>query len=621
MKAISSSLVPVVLALAVAGCQVSTERPRPDVDGLVNAGSAASLIAGNAGRLIGKVKGPIAFQVETHGGSLIAPGTSRMRVLAADAALEAASGAKVEVTDAKGAPISYGPVTTDAEGNFSFRKLKPSASTLFVQATYTVAGREVVLRAAAAAPRKAGKVEAAVNPASSLVVKKALEMVRSRVITGGSLSVAALDKLVAAVGPELDEKTLVAAAILPNREAAFAFDALLESKPALRDKLRTLVSKTPLASVLDKTPEATALTPTAPASAEPSVAPTVAPAPPVEQFGVFTMAGSGTAGYADGPQQNARFNVPFDVATDAKGNVYVADSENHGLRRIAPTGVVSTLAGGGVAGFADGLGSAARFKELSGVATDKLGFMYVADYGNHAIRRVSPGGLVVTIAGDGTPGFVDGVGKAARFNHPTDLTVDSQGNVYVSDEHNHAVRKIAPDGTVTTLVGGQGPGFVDGDRATARINMPSDVAIDVAGNLYVADTENHAIRKLTPEGQLTTLAGAGEPGYADGAGSAARFDTPYGVVVDDQRRIYVADANNHRIRLITPSGEVTTFKGTGTTGYGVLEATPGLFNLPSGAAIRRNAKGVGEVYIADAYNHQIRKFEVPIANEENYVPK
>ena len=234
----------------------------------------------------------------------------------------------------------------------------------------------------------------------------------------------------------------------------------------------------------------------------------------------------GGSGYSDGIESAARFSLPSGIAVDSAGNVYVADYENSTIRKITPGGVVSTLAGlAGFAGSADGTGSAAQFSHPSGVAVDSAGNVYVADTGNHTIRKVTPAGVVTTLAGnafiisDGFPrgGYADGTGSAARFNYPTGVAVDSAGNLYVADGNN-TIRKVTPAGVVTTLAGlAGGVGSEDGTGIGARFNLPHGVAADSTSNVYVADTENHIIRKVTPAGVVTTLAGvAGSAGSADG---------------------------------------------------------------------------------------------------------
>jgi len=323
---------------------------------------------------------------------------------------------------------------------------------------------------------------------------------------------------------------------------------------------------------------------------------------------VATLAGKAReSGGADGPASVARFNQPEDVAVDNVGNVYVADSGNHTIRKITAEGVVTTLAGSARKwGSPDGKGSVARFGYPKGVAVDGAGNIYVADSGNHTIRKITARGVVTTLAGSPKEsGNADGAGSSARFHHPTGLAVDGAGTVYVADVFNHSIlthtiRKITPAGEVTTLAGSATEsGSADGTGSAARFDSPEDVAVDNAGNVYVADTQNQAIRKITPGGAVTTWAGSpGNPGNADGLGGAARFNSPEGVAVDGAGNVYVADTLNHTIRKVTPGGEVATWAGSaGNAGGAALPFAP------AGMAL----DGAGNVYVADSGNHTIRK--------------
>jgi sugar lactone lactonase YvrE len=213
------------------------------------------------------------------------------------------------------------------------------------------------------------------------------------------------------------------------------------------------------------------------------------------------------------------------------------------------------------AGSRDGVGAVAQMSHPSGLSADGNGNLYVADTLNHTIRKVTPAGVVTTVAGlAGHPGNADGTGIAARFFEPQDLVADGAGNLYVVDSSNHTIRKITPAGVVTTFAGMSGkPGRNDGIGKTAQFNHPSSIAMDMDGNLYVADTDNQTIRKITPGAVVTTVAGSpGSFGSLDGTGSAARFFNPQGVTVDGAGNIYVSDTSNNTIRKITPAGVVTT---------------------------------------------------------------
>lgn len=318
---------------------------------------------------------------------------------------------------------------------------------------------------------------------------------------------------------------------------------------------------------------------------------------------VTTLAGNGAEGSSDGVGVAASFSFPGDVTVDAAGNVYVADRGNYAIRKITPGGMVTTLAGNGTYGFDDGTGVRASFSSYTGIAVDRFSNVYVADTGNHAVRMITPAGKVTTLAGNGDEGFVNGTGVAARFYHPVGVAVDSAGNLYVADNRNHAIRKITPSGLVTTLAGYRYRSLVDGNAAAASFNRPDGVAVDVAGNVYVADTDNHAIRKIGPTGVTTTLAGNGVQGMANGTGTGAQFRFPGGVAVDSDGNVYVSDSWNNAIRKITPVGVVTTLAGNGVPQLQNGTGAEASFLYPQGIAV----DNMGNVYVADSGNNVIRK--------------
>jgi sugar lactone lactonase YvrE len=296
------------------------------------------------------------------------------------------------------------------------------------------------------------------------------------------------------------------------------------------------------------------------------------------------------------------------VATDSSGNVFVADTNNHTIRKITPAGVVTTLAGlAGTSGSTDGTGSAARFNLPAGLTVDASGNVYVADTYNHTVRKVTSSGAVSTVAGlAGTSGSADGSSGNARFNYPSAVTVDSTGNLYVADTNNFTIRKITPAGVVSTVAGLTGTsGISDGAGSAARFSSPEGVTVDGSGNLYVADTNNHTIRKITPAGAVTTLAGlAGTSGDGDGSGSVAQFQYPSDLAVDSAGNLYVADTDNNTIRKITPAGLVGTLAGlAGSSGSTDGVGSAARLFYPTGVAI----DGSGNVYVADTNNHTIRK--------------
>ena len=280
-------------------------------------------------------------------------------------------------------------------------------------------------------------------------------------------------------------------------------------------------------------------------------------------------------GSTDGSIGAARFFYPDGLCVGGQFDTYLADTSNHTIRKISGSGVVTTIAGSpGVSGNVDAVGSAARFSSPRGITLDGSGNLYVCDYGNHRIRKITPDGTVSTYAGS-TAGFTNGTGAAAQFYYPSSITRDAGGNLYVSDTYNHSIRKVASGGVVTTLVGNGTAGSADGTGATARFQYPRGVSLDSLGNVYVADTNNQAIRKITPGGVVSTLAGTmGTFGFADGVGAAALFNYPQGVAVDPTGNVWVSDTNNRSIRKIAPGGVVSTLLGSATT---FKSATPGSF--------------------------------------------
>lgn len=319
---------------------------------------------------------------------------------------------------------------------------------------------------------------------------------------------------------------------------------------------------------------------------------------------VTTVAGNGSQGYADGTGAAARFDHPYGIAVDGSGNIYVGDENNALIRKITATGSVSTIAGSS-AGFADGVGSAAKFFGPDGVTVDGSGNIYVADAINNRIRKITPAGSVSTFAG-GTQGYADGTGTAAQFDAPVGVAIDASGNIYVADEYNQRIRKISPAGVVTTLAG-SGPagagngGYADGAGSSARFNTPVGVTVDAGGNVYVADFNNFRVRKITQAGVVSTIAGSVD-GETDGTGSAAEFGAPNGIVVAPSGNIYVTDYLA-TVRQITPGGVVTTITGQAGGGYVDGLATVAEFAHPGGIAI----DGAGNLYVADYSNGAIRK--------------
>jgi sugar lactone lactonase YvrE len=322
---------------------------------------------------------------------------------------------------------------------------------------------------------------------------------------------------------------------------------------------------------------------------------------------VSTLAGTaGRSGSANGTGAAARFSSPVGIATDNSGNVYVGDGQNYTIRKISPTGVVSTLAGtAGSYGATDGTGANARFSFIKGVATDSTGNVFVVDSDNQVIRKISPSGVVTTFAGTaGSSGLVDGTGAAARFGNPTGIATDKNGNMFVTDDQ--TIRKISPAGVVTTFAGTAGSsGSADGSGATARFYYPESIAADNSGNVFVADTQNSTIRKIDPAGVVSTLAGtAGIIGTADGTGAAARFNYPAGIAANSSGSLFVADTRNSIIRKVDPAGVVSSFAGLAySDGSSDGTAAAARFRMPQKIATDSS----GNIFVADFYNNTIRK--------------
>jgi sugar lactone lactonase YvrE len=327
---------------------------------------------------------------------------------------------------------------------------------------------------------------------------------------------------------------------------------------------------------------------------------------------VTTIAGlAGSPGSSDGAGSAARFKGPHGIAVDGDGNLFVADSFNVTIRRIDPSGVVTTVAGkAGEDGIADGPGSTARFGVPLGVAAGEEGTVYVADTFNHAIRAISLTGVVDTIAGrPNEPGSNDGSGSAARFFRPYDVAVDASGIVYAADSWNHTIRRITPDGVVTTFAGSPGvTGSTDGKGTAARFAFPKGIAVDLAGNVYVSDSGNDTIRTISKDGTVSTLAGlAGSSGSDDGVGSEARFSMPTGLTVDRNGTIYVADTGNHTIRQILPVGQVSTLAGlAGAAGSADAIGAAARFNSPQDVALALEDPSDLHLLVADTANHTLR---------------
>lgn len=328
------------------------------------------------------------------------------------------------------------------------------------------------------------------------------------------------------------------------------------------------------------------------------------------------IAGSGLAGNMDGIGAAARFSAPSAAALGPAGDLFVTDFSSSRIRAVTmPFGAVSTLAGTAVPGLINHvMPLLASFRAPAGVAVDAAGNVFVADSGNHVIRRIAAGsGEVTTWAGSGVAGYANGTGAAAQFNGPRGLAIDASGNLYVADTGNHVIRRIAPvaanganaaAGAVTLWAGTPGTrGRADG--ASATFNGPSGLAVAPQGQIYVADTQNHLIRVVAPGGVVSTVAGSGTPGAQDGTGALAGFSLPTAVVVDAQANLFVADSGNHTLRhlqLVGAVGTVLTIAGSGNTGYREGVGAAALFDQPTGLAL----DSAGNLLVTEGGGHRIR---------------
>jgi len=302
------------------------------------------------------------------------------------------------------------------------------------------------------------------------------------------------------------------------------------------------------------------------------------------------------------------FISPAGIVVDAGGNAYVSDMEDHTIWKVSPspTYLKTLLAGSpGLPGSSDGNGTSARFNTPGALALDGSGNLIVADTGNHTIRRIATDGTVTTLAGTaGLPGSANGVGALARFNAPNGLAVTGTGSIYIADAQNHTIRLLATDGTVTTFAGTAGkPGQVDGDKAAALFNQPNGLALSPNGTLYVADYGNSCIRAIAPSGAVSLLAGQyATSGFTNGTGVGATFYLPVGLTLDSTGNLYVSEVGNHALRQVTATGVTTSLAGSGTAGNTDSSGSSALFFRPCGVAITPS----GNLMVADTGNHILR---------------
>ncbi len=310
---------------------------------------------------------------------------------------------------------------------------------------------------------------------------------------------------------------------------------------------------------------------------------------------VTTFAGSGIAGTSvDGVGTQASFWNISDLVADSKGNLFVVEWGAGKIRKITPAGVVTTFTSPT---------SSVYFGAL-GITIDASDNLYVADEGFNKIRKITPAGVITTVAGTGVASNTDGDVSQASFNYPTDIAIDTSGNLYVVDSGNYKIRKITPAGIVSTFAGNGTNGNVDGIGTLASFSGLTNITIDTSNNLYVSDTfNNNTIRKITSAGVVTTLAGGASPFNIEGVGSNAGFYSPEGITIDKSGNLYVAESYGNKIRKITPLGVVTTFAGTGKTGGLDGPIATATFYKPIGITIDNS----GNIFVADNQNAKIRK--------------
>ncbi len=337
---------------------------------------------------------------------------------------------------------------------------------------------------------------------------------------------------------------------------------------------------------------------------------------------ITTVVGTGSAGYSgdNGPAKEAQLKSLCSVAFDASGNMYIADRGNHVIRKVDTSGIITTVAGTGSAGYSGDNGPAteAQLYYPWNVAFDASGNMYIADWYNDVIRKVDTSGIITTVAGTGSAGYSGDNGPAteAELDNSMDVAFDASGNMYIADYRNHVIRKVDTSGIITTVAGTGSAGYSgdNGPATEAQFNYPTDVAFDASGNMYIADRYNHVIRKVDTSGIITTVAGTGSDGYSgdNGPATEAKFFWPSDVAFDASGNMYIADAYNEVIRKVDTSGIITTVAGTGSYGYAGDNgpATEAKFSHPSGFAFDAS----GNIYIADWNNHVIRKVQpTPLA--------
>jgi uncharacterized protein (TIGR03437 family) len=355
-------------------------------------------------------------------------------------------------------------------------------------------------------------------------------------------------------------------------------------------------------------------------SAPVTVTVTQSSAPP-SSYTISTAAGNGTSGFSgdSGMAISAELDYPTGVAVDSAGNLFIADTFNARIRKVTPAGTISTVAGNGTLGFSGDGGSptSAELRLPDGVAVDSAGNIFIADETNNRIRKVTAAGTISTVAGNGTAGFSGdgGFATSAELFEPGGIAVDGAGNLFIADSMNNRIRKVTPAGTISTVAGNGVQGFSgdSGPALLAELDQPSGVALDSAGNLFIADLMNSRVRKVTLAGTITTVAGSGAFGFSGDNGPAisASLAEPWGVAVDGAGDLFIVDSGNQRIRMVTPAGTISTVAGNGTAGFSGDSATATLAELRGPQYVV--VDGAGNVFIADTNNNRVRKLTATAA--------
>ena len=563
----------------------------PSAEILSNNGSSvvshhgADLISDNGGGLVSRVRST------AYGLAQATP--PGVPVAGAHVAVLAADGTRLVPTDA----------TTDALGRYAIDVPASVGPFAFVRASYQAQGFDITLLAVVVFPRgPVAAAEVGLDPATTLLAKKLSTALQAGRVASASLDAAAIMAAQRALATVLRPAEVAEATLLGEADAARAFDRVSDRNPALAG---------PLAAVgLATTP-----TPPPPPTPAASITP-LAPSPlPTRVDTIDAVAGSGEAGaLGDGARAlAAQLDRPTAMALDASGNLYIVDANNRKVRRVTPGGIISSFAGTGMPGVSGdgGPATAALFDAPSAVALDAAGNLYVADYNNHDVRKVGTTGIITTFAGVGTAGSAGdgGPATAAQLDNPCGMAWDHVGNLYIADRSNHKIRQVAPDGTIRTFAGSGVAGSAGdlGAATSAQFNAPVAVALDAASNLYVADYFNNKIRKVTPGGIVSTWVGTGAAGASGDGGpaTAAQLAGPNGVAVDAAGNLYIADLGNDKIRKVTPGGIISTFAGAGAggaTGSGVA-ATDARLDGAYGVAL----DAAGNLYLTATNINQIRK--------------